>query len=170
MGQDLIIHWDYQKLIKRLKLAWKTKDILVPYSYRDMGFIKSECKFSPLDGCLENIQFTLNGDGPIFLLDWQTLRVASKAIQSFEWGGVGSIVNLSGLRLKVVDECRNDYLVMLPNIGSVILYYLFPNLRWFDMIYRRGILTAAVWGLADCPAAEIPYWGHLKWFQGATDE
>ncbi len=33
MDQDLIIHLDYQSLIKRLKLAWKTKDVLLTPQY-----------------------------------------------------------------------------------------------------------------------------------------
>lgn len=171
----MIIHLDYQSLIKRLKLAWKTKDVLLAphyWSYQNVGFVKMIYEFASIDGGLESVCFTLEGDGPLFLLDNRTLRMVSKVIRPFKWEGVGSIVNLNGLRLRVVAEMWNgfEHLVMLPNTWAVIFYYLFPISRWFDKIYRRLILTAAVWGLADCPAAEIPYWGHLKWVKRETNE
>lgn len=167
MGQDLIIHLDYQELIKRLKLAWRAKDILCsPYyfSHEPADFIKANHEYSPLEGGMESVYFTLEGDGPFFVLGNRTLRMASTIIKPFKFKGVGSTINLNGLRLKVVGEYyHSEYLVMLPSAWAAIFYYLLPIPRWFDKIYRRLILTAAVWGLADCPAAEIPYWGHLKW-------
>lgn len=168
VGQDLIIRLDYQKLVKRLRLAWKAKEVLLSsHCYQDAGFVKMHYKFNSLDGKLEGIYFTLEGEGPFFLLGYRDLRMASKMIRSFEFN-IGDIVNLNGLRLKIVaNHLPNylDYLVMLPNIWAVIFYYLIPISRWFDMIYRRLILTLVIWRLADCPPSEIPYWGHLKIFK-----
>lgn len=169
MGQDLIIHLDYQKLLKRLKLAWRAKDILCsPYylSHQTADFVRVNYEYSPLEGGLESVYFTLEGGGPFFMLDNRTLRAADRAIRPFKFKGVGSVVNLNGLRLKIIGEYYHfEYLVMLPSVWAAIFYYLLPIPRWFDKIYRRLILTAAVWGLAVCPAAEIPCWSHLKWYK-----
>ncbi len=59
-------------------------------------------EFASIDGGLESVCFTLEGDGPLFFLDNRTLRMASAAIRPFKWEGAGSIVNLNGLRLRVV--------------------------------------------------------------------
>lgn len=169
MGRDLIIYLDYQKLIKRLKIAWRAKDILCsPYyfSYQTADKVRINYEHSPLEGGLESVYFILEGDGPFFMLDNRTLRAADRAIGPFKFKGVGSTIDLNGLRLKVVGEYYQfEYLAMLPSAWAGMFYYLLPIPRWFDKIYRRLILTAAVWGLAVCPAAEIPCWGHLKWFK-----
>ncbi len=80
----------------------------------------------------------------------------------------GDVLRVGPYRVKVF-ECRvmwtYDYRGELYGWGSSARYWLYRATRWMDGVYRRIILTAYVWGLADCEAGYIPSWRDLKVFR-----
>jgi hypothetical protein len=84
----------------------------------------------------------------------------------FKLPKVGDIIWVGDFRLKVVANHRGwpyEFLMMFPDTLSILIYAVLPFVRWFDLIYRRLILTASIWNLAKIEAGELPHWGHLKW-------
>lgn len=71
------------------------------------------------------------------------------------------------LYLRVVESraWRNDYLVMREGLEARFLWGLHQALWRADLFYRRLIIAASVFNLADCPVGEIPNWRQLKWFR-----
>jgi hypothetical protein len=168
VNQDLIIGFDYQNIVKQFRNLRKAKDFLANVNTGpfETGWIHYNFRYSPLDECIEQVNFTLKGEGPFYLLDNRTLSHIMIMYPDFKRPKIGDIIWLGDLRLKVISNYRgwsSEFLVMFPDISSVLVYAILPFSRWLDLIYRRLILTASVWNLAKCRAGEWPHWGHLKW-------
>ncbi len=77
----------------------------------------------------------------------------------------GTILTLGGLRLRVV---RNDYpcgyiIVERDGWRAALRAYGEIARRPADRVYRRLIVTAAVWGLARYNPGMVPTWRDLRW-------
>jgi hypothetical protein len=83
---DLIIGFDYQKIIKQFRNLRKAKDFLAsvntgPFEPGRIGF---DFRYSPLDEGIEQVNFTLRDEGPFYLLDWRTFWNLAKC-RAGEW-------------------------------------------------------------------------------------
>jgi hypothetical protein len=79
---------------------------------------------------------------------------------------VGDVFSLGHLNLRVVDIspddfCRDTATVMRDGPEAALTAWLLPALRFTDLVYRRLIITAAIWRLATCDRAVIPSWRDL---------
>jgi hypothetical protein len=165
---DLIIGFDYQNIVKQFRNLRKAKDFLANVNTGpfEAGWINLDFRYSPLDEGIEQVNFTLQGEGPFYLLRLRTLKFILRMCPDFKIPKIGDIIWLGNLRLKVIANYRgwhDEFLVMFPDALSILVYAALPSFRWLDLIYRRLILTASVWNLAECRAGEWPHWGHLKW-------
>jgi hypothetical protein len=171
---DLVIGFDYQKLIKQFRNLRKAKDFLATVNTGSVEAGRIDCNFrySPLDGGIEQANVNLEGEGPFYLLSYRTLRYCMRR-DNVKTPEIGDMIWLGNFRLKVIANFRgwpNDFVVMLPDTLAVLMCTILPFSRWADMIYRRLILTAAVWNLAKCNAAQWPHWGNLKWSKEYKEE
>jgi hypothetical protein len=142
---DLIIGFDYQNIVKQFRNLRKARDFLVAVNTGPInaGWITYNYRHSPLDGRIEQGYITLEGEGPFYSLDNRMLRYISRIHPGFKFPEVGDIIWLGGFRLKVIDNHRGspcEFIVMLPDILSILIYAILPFARWFDLIYRRLIL------------------------------
>lgn len=166
MGNYLIIRIDHP-IIERLKLLWEARLVLATSGgfFDDdlVGFVRRTPQWDG-NGDLISIDYTLDGGKPFYLVDYKVLMLNGIGVENIG----GKIIQLGTIRLKVIDRSYYSYyswdcLTMIPDEWSVLFYYLSPVYRFIDLIYRRLILTAAVWGLARCRTDEIPHWGHMIW-------
>lgn len=72
----------------------------------------------------------------------------------------GDIINIGPFQLKVVDQelWGNSYIVTRNGWKAQLRYILYHATKILDKVYRRLIVTAAVWGLADYHDALVPTW------------
>lgn len=74
----------------------------------------------------------------------------------------GDVVTVGSLRLRIVDAADDSFplgiYVMQDGLRALIKSRFYPLVRIIDLIYRRLVITAAVWNLADFNAAVIPTW------------
>lgn len=82
----------------------------------------------------------------------------------------GRVVRLGGLRLRVIDfdYSRHALEVAPDGFRAASLAVIKPRLRTLDLIYRRLIITAAVWHLAAYSEMTVPTYDHLyavKWLK-----
>lgn len=160
---DLIIEFGYQNIVKHFRNLRKTKDFLanVNSGHFEAGWIDCNFRYSPLDECVEQVGFTLKGEGPFYSLDNRTLRYGCPDFKTPKRGG---IFWLGHLRFRVIDiNLYGELFVMFPDALSVLIYAILPFSRWVDLIYRRLILTASAWNLAKFRVGGMPHWGHFKW-------
>jgi hypothetical protein len=168
VSNELVIGFDYQNLIKQFRNLRKAKDFLATVNTGpiEAGWINYNYRYSSLDGGVEQVCFTLEGEGPFYLLGNRTLRYIMATHPDFKFPKIGDIIWVGDFRLKIIDNHQGwpyTFLVMFPDTLSILIYAILPFVRWFDLIYRRLILTASVWNLARCRVEEWPHWGHLKW-------
>jgi hypothetical protein len=172
MPDTLVIHLDYKKVINRLKSVKAAKSMVptrpnFPY-YEDVGWIGLEYEFRSLGREADQVNITLNGEGPFYEIDNRVLKALEVhgLIRPRQPGKIGSIIRLNELRLKIVDiSSFGELLVTFPDSWAVLFWFTSPIFRLIDLIYRRLIMTAAIWGFAELSPGVLPYWGHLKWFR-----
>lgn len=83
---------------------------------------------------------------------------------------VGRVLRLGSLRLRVIDfdECERSLEVVPDGFRAAFLVAIKPRLRTLDLIYRRLIITAAVWHLAAYSEMTVPTYDDLyavKWLK-----
>lgn len=82
------------------------------------------------------------------------------------------IITLGGIRFRIVDfyPHKDAYLVRIEGRMAVVNYWLRRLTKKLDLVYRRLILTAAVWNLATIREGYILSWRDLKWFGEGRDD
>lgn len=74
-------------------------------------------------------------------------------------------ITVGGVCFRIIDyrSITNRYLVRLDGRIAMVNYWLRRWTRVFGLAYRRLILTAAVWNLAESDKRCIPSWRDLRW-------
>lgn len=73
----------------------------------------------------------------------------------------GDVLQLGNLRVRVItyDYCSNQYTIMQDGWRAWFSAFLWnPLTETIDLIYRRSIITLAVWGLAKFNRGAQPAW------------
>lgn len=80
---------------------------------------------------------------------------------------VGQSFKVGPFRLRIVDYCPWDNTVKAIRIRGIsrLLYYFYRATPALEKVYRRLIITAAIWGCADYNSATVPDWRdlHMPW-------
>lgn len=95
--------------------------------------------------------------GELAYVDWRFMDVAEIS----EAPALGDIINIGPFQLKVIDQellWHDNYIVARNGWKTQLRYMLHRTTKVLDKIYRRLIITAAVWGLADYHDALVPSW------------
>ena len=80
----------------------------------------------------------------------------------------GQVITVGPWRLRVIDrwpQIRGWYCIYETRWGW-LWQAAYWGIRWGELVYRRMVLTLAVWGLADYRANYPPSWrdvGALRW-------
>jgi hypothetical protein len=87
---------------------------------------------------------------------------------------IGTLVRIGPYRLRIFgrsEEWDYDtwYLVRHDSVLGNLRAVVYRATRWFDLVYRRLIITAAVWKLADYNPNVIPGWQDLHFTQTVSD-
>lgn len=130
-----------------------------------LGIILVTEKFNPqYPNVLERVDYVLEG-GPYF-------HIVGHLLSPGEIDPKKGIITAGGMRFRVLDFYHDNdmYLVRLDGRLAVVSYWLRRLTKKLDLVYRRLILTAAVWNLATYREGEILSWRNLKWFGGGRDD
>ncbi len=57
-----------------------------------------------------------------------------------------------------IDMARGAWLYVRADRFGALRAWLYRATRWIDLVYRRCIITLAVWGLADYSQYTVPTW------------
>lgn len=126
-----------------------------------IGTLRYTNFYNPL-GIIERREWTWEG-GPEVYISPYTLDELGLSEKSDE-------IKIDSYRLKKVNKERDwNHFNILYIRKDYSLWWLF--IFWhrissiFDLIYRRAIITLAVWGLADYNSAIVPSWQdiHFPW-------
>lgn len=76
---------------------------------------------------------------------------------------LGTVIGIGGYRFRVFDPdwLVDAYIGVQESDAAWLLSLVYPVLSFAEKIYRRLIVTAAVWGLADYYQGRIPVWQDL---------
>lgn len=108
-------------------------------------------------GSLERIDWSWDGGQVAFLGDhliWHLEDIRATQIN-------GKVVTIGPFRLRVIAREQNapyGIYVMRDGFRARIRQCLYPLVATVNLIYRRLIITAGVWGLADINVGLIPTW------------
>ena len=136
-----------------------------------LGTIQIEEKRNPqYPHILERVDYVFEG-GPYY-------HIAKHLISDQEIDTKKRIIIMGGIRFRIVDfypsggiyPYRDIYLVRLDGKMAIVLSWLRRLTQKLDLVYRRLILTAAVWNLATIREGYILSWRDLKCFGGGRDE
>lgn len=161
---DITIGFDYRTFLMRIRSIKKAKNLIFneTISDDDIGYIEIEWSKNPYYDITEQANLTLNGEGPFYAVTGRNIYYAELITKPFKFEGVGHTAIFGGLKLEIVaHEYPAYYIAMLPGLGALLFYQLYRSTRWIDLIYRRFIVTAAVWGIAKVDHREIPHWGWI---------
>ncbi len=113
---------------------------------------------------LERVDYVFEG-GPYY-------HIVGNFISGQEIDTKKRIITLGGIRFRIVDfyPHKDVYLVRLDSKLAIAISWLRRLTQKLDLVYRRLILTAAVWNLATIREGYILSWRDLKWFGGGRDE
>lgn len=120
-------------------------------------------------------QFTYEWEGPKDGI----LRVSEPLLDELrlapdiprQWGAIGEIISIGPYQLKIFEfEGRGPtyHLVRIDSLLGNIKVIAYRLTRWLDLAYRRLIITASVWRLAEYRPECYPSWEDLylyKWLQ-----
>lgn len=112
-------------------------------------------------------RYTYKWDGPkngIVAMSAMFLRQLDPSLSTKDALEVGDIVRVGPYKLKVFswsDLEWNYYFVRQDSFTGNIRATAYRLTRWLDLIYRRLIITAAVWNLAMYDPSQIPSWKDL---------
>ncbi len=104
--------------------------------------------------------------------EWEGGSVAEISINELNhsfntWAEEGAIIKLGlFLRIRVV-KCQFQswrFLVMREGWAAWATWRLHQLFWRLDLFYRRLILAASIFKLANCSPDEIPHWRQLRWF------
>ena len=112
-------------------------------------------------GMVEKRTHEWMGDSPYVRIDRGVLR------ELFESDSPDK-VKIGQYQLLKVDDNPWEFSVLyvLDNPLGHLKVVAYKIVRWLDLIYRRAVITLAVWNLADFSHAAIPSWQDvrfLKW-------
>lgn len=80
----------------------------------------------------------------------------------------GDVFDIGPFRVKVTRHlvaCDAIEVVRQGSLLSKIKYFYHRSIPTIDLIYRRAIITLAVWRLATCETWELPTWRDVKIFK-----
>ena len=83
---------------------------------------------------------------------------------------VGTRFNVGPFRLRVMEVewvAHRFNCVRIDSLNGQLHYYWHRCNRGLDIIYRRLIMMAVIWGLARYDHGTIPSWRDLIWFKKA---
>lgn len=81
---------------------------------------------------------------------------------------IGAIIEWGPYKLQIIeyDPCRDlTYLIRQDSYMGRLRAVIYHLSQWLDLAYRRLIITAAVWKLADYDIGKIPSWRDLHIIQ-----
>jgi hypothetical protein len=112
----------------------------------------------PNASIIGHVQHNALGQAESVWFEWDGPRDGVAAVERRKDRRIGGILMLGALRLRIVDDdfYGSRHLVMLDGWRARIRPHVFRVLRLADLAYRRLIVTAAVWGLADYSSALLP--------------
>lgn len=113
-----------------------------------LGTIQIEEKRNPqYPHVLERVDYVCEG-GPYYHISGNFISVNHTA---------KGIITLGGMRFRIVDfyPHKDAYLVRLDGKMSIVISWLRRLTKKLDLVYRRLILTAAVWNLATVQEGKI---------------
>lgn len=118
------------------------------------GSIKVTRHWNEVFDCVEHLTYEWEG-GPILQIDYMVLDVIGLDVYR-----VGDRFTIGPYRLRVIENqpWYRRMIVTADNPQSWFWIAYAKLWRVCDLIYRRSILTLAVWGLASTPRGVIPSW------------
>jgi len=115
-------------------------------------------------GSLERIEWEWRG-GDLAYLSYTRPLVRSAQIND-------DIIVLGPFRLRIIKHEWPFCIVARDGFKARLLYRMYRCVRYTEVVYRRLILTAAVWGLARYDRDCIPTWRNVyaldriaRWFE-----
>ena len=140
------------------------------------GEIEIHEKYNPLAGQVEQVEYKWQG-GPKMQMSRELFYAMHKNKERSQLeSGPGWPINLEGTRFRLGPYRLHVFEDQPPYFGDVncirldyrfwrLHAYLPRILRHLDLIYRRLIITAVVWGMADYNPAVVPYYKDLYLYQ-----
>jgi hypothetical protein len=127
---------------------------------KDVSYIEVTQKQNAL-GKIEQYTYRWIGKSPY-------VRVSHSLLQHLAGSGNGASVQIGPYKLlKVGDEFHIDCVLYVRSDKLAALRIaLYKSTRLLDLVYRRLIVTLAVWNLADFHPAYIPSWRDVKILKG----
>lgn len=123
----------------------------------ETAYIEASVKTNAL-GKREAITYTWKGESPYVRITWGLLSDIAPGVQAPER------LQLGPYRLLFVEDeyhWGTAIYVQEDRFGALRVA-LYKSTRLLDLIYRRTIITLAVWRLADFNPAAIPSWKDIK--------
>lgn len=75
---------------------------------------------------------------------------------------IGDVITIGPYRLRVFEQKRLVYrLVRTDSLLGNLKVYIYKSSCWLDLVYRRLIITASVWKLAEYRPEYIPSYENL---------
>lgn len=123
----------------------------------DIAFIEVAVKTNPL-GKREAVNYRWVGDSPYTRIDWNMLDEMNIAFDKAERIQVGPYKLL---------EVEKEYsfggsLYVRSDKFGFLRVVFYKSTRLLDLIYRRTIITLAVWNLAEFSPIRVPDWKDIK--------
>ena len=101
-----------------------------------------------------------------FLVRDGTSRVTNRVLEP------GDVISVGPLRLTVIDRREfsiDTYIITCDGWKAWVIYVFYHVTKRLGKIYRRLIITAAVWGLADYHDALVPTWRDVYLLRGLSE-
>lgn len=114
-----------------------------------------ETQHTDFRGGTERIEYEWRGGSIVDITDRYLYRAGIYGSLS-----IGSVVNIGPFRLIVLDydQPRRAYTFCRTGFKGTVKYSVYRLTKHFDFIYRRLVITAAVWGLAKYEDYSVPTW------------
>jgi hypothetical protein len=112
-------------------------------------------------GNIERIEYSWKGKSQKIYLSFREGLFAGK--------GIGDVFSIGPYRLRIIEFDYSTSQALCVRVDLLFgWWFVFAHRagRMLDLFYRRLIITASVWGLADYDRCTIPSWRNLhivKW-------
>jgi hypothetical protein len=110
-------------------------------------------------GDLERIDFEWEG-GPVIGISFDLFSYCGK-IQGLSGINKNGVLKIGPYRLKFLEERGWEALGIFVRMRGLLwplIFIKYKLIRPLDLVYRRLIITLAVWGLAELREAVLPGW------------
>jgi hypothetical protein len=109
-------------------------------------------------GIREATTYRWAGKSPYIEITWDMIRTLYKP------GDDINEIQIGPYKLLFVEDkpqWDSRLYVRKDKLGALRVFF-YRSTRWLDLVYRRLIITLAVWGMADYHRSTVPGWRDIK--------